>query len=61
MVKNENRYHHLAQGKINIRCKQLIKSYRFYGSSLEYHEETFGRFLPNITGTVTPFLRACSR
>ena len=51
----------MAQGQINIRCKQLIKSCRFYSSSLEYHEETFGRFLPNTTGAVTPFLRACSQ
>ena len=51
----------MAQGQINIRCKQLIKSCRFYISSLEYHEETFGRFLPNTTGAVTPFLRACSQ
>ena len=60
-VKNENRCHHLARGQINIRCKQLIKSCRFCSSSLEYHEETFERFWPNIIGAVTTFLRAYSK
>ena len=50
----------LARGQINIRRKQLIKSCRFYSSSMEYQKETFGRFLPNTIGAVTPFLGSCS-